>query len=1053
MSMNYSSVASLVTSNLERPVVDDRKYRVVTLPNQLEALLIHDPECDKASAALDVNVGAFSDPEDLPGLAHFCEHLLFMGTEKYPSENDYNQYLSEHSGSANAYTAADETNYFFEVNSEYLEGALDRFAQFFIAPLFSSSCKDREIRAVDSENKKNLQSDMWRLLQLDKSLSNPDHPYHKFSTGNLHTLEQVPKSKGIDVRQELIKFHEEHYSANLMKLVVIGRESLDVLESWVSEKFAAVRNTNRPPPNYQPQQPLTPKQLGKLISVKPVMDSKNLMLNFPVPDQRLVYDTKPGGYFSHLIGHEGSGSLLEYLKSKSWANGLSAGYEHVCYGSDILLIDIELTDKGLEEYEDVLVAVFEYLNHITSTPPQDWLYEELRDYAEMSFKFRQKTSPSGTTSKLASTMQRRELPRDRLLSHSLYRKYSPELIKEFASHLTPENFRAFLIGQNLSGLDQSEKWYGTEYNVKDLDPKIIEKLKNAGNNPKLHLPPRNEFIPTNFDVAKKDIPVQDRLKHPHLIRWNDQMMVWHKKDDTFWIPKAEVHINLKTPITHSSPANIDKTTLLIALINDALIEFAYDAEMAGLKYDVSTIKTGLGISVGGFNHKLIVLLERILEKLKNYQVDTDRFKIIKEKHQRFYRNFGYSLPYSQVGTYSHYLLNENTWHLNEKSKELDRIQPEDLTAFLPQILGQLQFEILAFGNITKEEALKVADLTHDMLKSEPLCPDLRTDPRSYQLPAKSNNYYVVTLPDEKNVNSVIEYFLQVGRITDSLLKAKLEVFAHIASEPCFNQLRTQEQLGYVVFSSVKLTRTTMGYRILVQSERSTEYLEGRIESFLRLMGSLLDEMPDSEFQSHIEAVVTKKLEKRKNLREEGDRYWNHILSGYYNFLQHEKGAEIIKTLTKDDIIGFYKEYLVPASPQRTKLVVHLQSQAPPSLSLKSIASASIINMASEKRIDIEAGDVEAVLERVTDANNVDEILKEIKKELVTRNKLSEASAGEFVNECKIEVNSQISGDSKKKYPEGDKIESVARFKSGMMLTEAPIPVEDLSSFVEKESKL
>lgn len=1052
--MNYSSVAHLVTSNLERPVVDDRQYRVVTLPNQLEALLIHDPDADKASAALDVNVGAFADPEDLPGLAHFCEHLLFMGTEKYPSENDYNQYLAEHSGNANAYTAADETNYFFEVSAEYLEGALDRFAQFFIAPLFSASCKDREIRAVDSENKKNLQSDMWRMLQLDKSLSNPDHPYHKFSTGNLYTLEQEPKSRGVDVRQELLKFHMDHYSANLMKLVVIGRDSLDTLESWVSEKFSAVKNTNRPPPKY-PASPLTKNELGKLIFVKPVMDSKNLMLNFPVPDQRQVYDSKPGGYFSHLIGHEGSGSLLEYLKSMSWANGLSAGYEHVCYGSDILMIDIELTDKGLDQYEEVLKAIFEYLNHIKSIPPQKWLFEELRDYAEMSFKFRQKTSPSGTTSKLASTMQRGELPRDQLLSHSLYREYNPELINEFASYVTPYNFRAFVVGQNLSGLDQTESWYGTEYNVKNMSPELVESLVAAGDNPKLHLPPKNEFIPNNFDVAKKEIAPQDRMKYPHLVRWNDQAMVWHKKDDTFWIPKAEVHINLKTPATHSSPANINKTTLLIALINDALIEFAYDAEMAGLKYDVSTIKTGLGISVGGFNHKLIVLLEKILDYVKNYKIDNDRFKIIKEKHQRFYRNFGYSSPYGQVGTYSHYLLNENTWHLDEKSKELERIQPEDLTAFLPQILQQLQIEVLAFGNITKEEALKVTDLTLEKLKSEPLCPDMRTDPRSYQLPAKSSNYYVVTLPDEKNVNSVIEYFLQVGRITDSELKAKLEVFAHIASEPCFNQLRTKEQLGYVVFSSLKLTRTTMGYRILVQSERSTEYLESRIESFLKMMGTLLEEMPESEFQSNIEAVVTKKLEKRKNLREEGDRYWNHILSGYYNFLQHEKGAEIIKTLSKEDIIEFYREYLTPISPQRTKLVVHLQSKNPPTLSLQSIASASVINMASDQRIELEPGDVEAILEHVDgeDKNKIDVILEQVKKELVSKKGLSETAAKGFVDECKIEVNSQISGDSKKKYPEGDKIENVARFKSGMMLTEAPIPVEDLSNFIEKESKL
>lgn len=64
-----------VTDQLEVPSLDDRSYRVIRLPNQLEALLVHDPETDKASAALDVNVGNFSDEDDMPGMAHAVEHV------------------------------------------------------------------------------------------------------------------------------------------------------------------------------------------------------------------------------------------------------------------------------------------------------------------------------------------------------------------------------------------------------------------------------------------------------------------------------------------------------------------------------------------------------------------------------------------------------------------------------------------------------------------------------------------------------------------------------------------------------------------------------------------------------------------------------------------------------------------------------------------------------------------------------------------------------------------------------------------------------------------
>lgn len=95
---------------------DARQYKCITLPNALQVLLISDKDTDKAAAALDVGVGQMSDPEDIPGLAHFLEHMLFLGTEKYPDENSYSKFLSAHGGRSNAYTALENTNYYFDVN-------------------------------------------------------------------------------------------------------------------------------------------------------------------------------------------------------------------------------------------------------------------------------------------------------------------------------------------------------------------------------------------------------------------------------------------------------------------------------------------------------------------------------------------------------------------------------------------------------------------------------------------------------------------------------------------------------------------------------------------------------------------------------------------------------------------------------------------------------------------------------------------------------------------------------------------------------------------------
>ena len=74
-----------------------------------------------------------------------------MGTEKYPSENEYSEYITNVGGMNNAYTSMTDTNYMFDSSNEGFEGALDRFAQFFISPLLKEDSTDREMEAVDSE--------------------------------------------------------------------------------------------------------------------------------------------------------------------------------------------------------------------------------------------------------------------------------------------------------------------------------------------------------------------------------------------------------------------------------------------------------------------------------------------------------------------------------------------------------------------------------------------------------------------------------------------------------------------------------------------------------------------------------------------------------------------------------------------------------------------------------------------------------------------------------------------------------------------------------------
>lgn len=283
-------------TNIAKPREDTREYLGLKLNNELKVLLISDPETDISAASLSVHIGSLSDPTDLQGLAHYLEHMCFMGSERYPSENEYQKFLSQHGGNSNAYTSDTHTNFYFDVAPGFIDPALDRFAQFFISPLILESSSSRELEAVNSEFLKNLDNDDWRLQQLSKSLSDPQHDYFKFNIGNLSTLRDIPLEKNINTRDELLKFHDKWYSANIMCLAVLGKESLEELTNLVVPKFAPIKNKNAVLPHWSVHPYSKEKSLTKKIYVVPIKDKRNMDFIFKYPDETVHYKEGPGQY-------------------------------------------------------------------------------------------------------------------------------------------------------------------------------------------------------------------------------------------------------------------------------------------------------------------------------------------------------------------------------------------------------------------------------------------------------------------------------------------------------------------------------------------------------------------------------------------------------------------------------------------------------------------------------------------------------------------------------------------------------------------------------------
>ncbi|CAL1267103.1 unnamed protein product [Larinioides sclopetarius] len=829
-------LVSKVYDNIVKSDEDSRQYRGLELSNGMKVLLVSDPSTDKSAAALDVQIGFMSEPREFPGLAHFCEHMLFLGTEKYPSENDYNKFLHAHGGSSNAYTAEGNTCYYFDVSPNFLKDALDRFAQFFICPLFTEKATEREVNAVDSEHEKNLQIDSWRLLQLEKATCNPEHDYSKFGTGNLETLSIQPKAKGINIRDELLKFHKQFYSANAMALVVFGKESLEELMDIVVPLFSKVTNKNVEIPEWK-EHPFDSEHLKLEGYVVPVKDVRTLNVSFPIPDLRHEYRCNPGSYLGHLIGHEGPGSLLSELKSLGWVNSLAAGVKPGCKGFAFFIVDLILTEEGLEHTDDIVTLLFQYLTMLREAGPQEWIFQECKKLSEMTFRFKDREKPQVYVCSVASRVFL--YPMEELLAGPyLLHEYKPDIISELLAMLTPDRIRIAKVGKEFENIcHETEKWYGTKYRLDPIKEETLECWKAAKLHPNLKLPLPNDLIPSNFDLIPLD---PDNPKFPALIRNTKLCRLWFKQDDQFGLPKASLNFEIESPMAYVDPLHYNMTHLIVQLVKDALNEYAYAAELAGLSYVLGNTKLGIFLSIKGYSSKQHILLQKIMDKLTTIQICKKRFDILKEGLRKCLSNFRAEQPHRHAFYYTSMLLSERIWTNDELLNCLDEITVEMVQQTIPRLLSRVHIEALIYGNLNKKMALELMDIVENTLiknmDSKHLMPSQLIREREVQL--SDGCHYVYEVTNEIHSSSAVETYYQCG-VQETRANMLLELLVEIINEPCYNYLRTQEQLGYIVCSGARRSSGAQGLRIVVQSEKPPTFIDGRIEAFIQYFDNQL----------------------------------------------------------------------------------------------------------------------------------------------------------------------------------------------------------------------
>lgn len=879
---------------------DQRQYEAVELNNGLKVLLISDLASNKAAAALDVDVGSSDDPVEFQGLAHFLEHMLFLGTQKYPVADEYQKFISEHGGSHNAFTAPENTNYFFDINANFLEGALDRFSQQFTSPLFNAEYVEREVNAVHSEFSSRIQDDGSRLYSALKTTLNDGHPYKKFSVGNLTTL-QSDKPK--ELRDALLAFYREHYAASKMRLTVLGKEPLPVLKRWVSERFQAIPS----PAGVSQRAPMPPffadKFLPARIDIQSVMDQRKMMIAFPVPSSFPHQKSQPIGYLSNLLGHEGEGSLLSALKAEQLVDSLSAGEQFDTKQEAMLSITIGLTEKGLQQQQRILELLFGYIDLMKQNGIRKRYFDEQATMLDISFRFMEKSEPIHLVSQLANTMQDHSTHE---VLHAPYdlSEFDAELYRTYLERLRPDNMLLTLFHKNVTSETKTE-WYDTPYNTSPLDPAMVSALQTPKASAALHLPKDNAFIPEDTSLI-----TEPKLDKPELLLSKPGLAIWYAADASFGTPKSDLFVTLRSPIVMQSARSLNQVELMVDLLKDALNEFSYPAYLAGLNFELYNHMRGITLKISGYSNKQSALLQEILITLQTALFAEDRFVVAKEQMQRDLQNAKELKPYEQALARLQTTLMDPAWTEDERLAALTDIQRTDVKAFKQDFFKELDVALLATGNLTRASTLNLATLVDSILlrqakttsvekaKVVDLGDEALADQKRWQLA------FDVEHPDTGFI-----YYLQ-GDAASHQNRAQFMLLSQYLGSDYYANIRTEKQLGYIVFASNYDVLDVPGIGFIVQSPNtgSDVLLQHTLEFMQERLNALHTLAPD-EFARHKAAVISHLEKKDSTLYERSNRYWQEIDRKNFYFDTRERLIEAIKSLDQKTFSKFYEQLL------------------------------------------------------------------------------------------------------------------------------------------------
>jgi insulysin len=885
---------------------DKAEFRRFVLDNGLRVLLVSDPKFNKSAAALSVSVGQIDDPRDTEGMAHFLEHMLFLGTEKYPEEGEYGRFIRQNGGTNNAYTTSDHTNYHFDVRHEALPGALDRFSQFFIAPTFARQFVMREVAAVHNEAMRHVQNDQRRITAVMRELYDPASGESKFSTGNKDTLAKATP-------EAVRAFYERHYSADRMALAIAGRASLDELEQLARKQFAAVpkRSTEaaQRTPGFLPR-----KAALRLARVEPVRELRQLQVEFVLPPTRPMFASRSDRLLENVLEYPGPGGLIHRLKALGLANGLSVSQWQRTpqYGS--LFIGLDLTPQGEKEHQQVLNLLFGWIEFVRRAPFPLAFFQDRARIGALQETFGNRGEGMDLATRLANQALFFPLAVAER-AESAWGAPSEAAYRSLLDALVPDNMIVALAAKGVP-TDKRERIYDVAYSYTEDAGAAFAALKQPRLDASFAMPGANRFMPGATPLlADRAVPLID-----------EPGLALHYASDTEFLRPQTAIVMRFVPVRELATLQNDALlTLWGRSLQDAIEADVQAAQLAGVSVVPDVSLEGVKITVTGYGDSPAEVAKFLAARMRSFEISVERYAAVREQMVRALSSYPQTEAFRLALDRREAMQREFRFLPDQLLPIARNLGWPEVQRFGQRLFARGKLEVLVHGHLPPDQAMTTTRALAAALGAK-AAPAQELVRRRHLAQALGEQVTDSGLIEGVNAAWASEYAL--GDDSPRLRAASLVLGAYV-SPPFYTELRTRQQLGYIVGAQTAVSVRERGILFLIQSStHSTGDVRERAEKVIAGLPAALGAVGDAEWET-LKAGARSQLEQQpKSIAERAERMFGEAYVFNNDWGRAQASLEALKTLTKTEAAALLADTLDPAKARRRTVLLDPKTKPP-----------------------------------------------------------------------------------------------------------------------------